>query len=79
MADRPNTRDVSKRDDGWAVTKPGTDRASSVLPTQAEAIERAKQILANDGGGELRIRGKNGQVREQNTVAPGRDPKRSKG
>ncbi|MFD3640710.1 DUF2188 domain-containing protein [Streptomyces griseus] len=80
MADRPNTRDVSKRDDGWAVTKPGAERASAaVLPTQAAAVARAKEILANDGGGELRVRGKNGQVREQNTVPPGSDPKKSKG
>ncbi|WP_393953636.1 DUF2188 domain-containing protein [Streptomyces murinus] len=79
MTGRPNTRDVSPRDDGWAVTKPGADRASAVLPTQAAAVERAKEILANDGGGELRVRGRNGQVREQNTVPPGNDPKRSKG
>ncbi|MFG2641192.1 DUF2188 domain-containing protein [Streptomyces sp. NPDC048370] len=79
MADRPNTRDVSPREEGWAVTKPGSERASAVLPTQAQAIARAKEILSNDGGGEVRIRGKNGQVREQNTVAPGSDPKRSKG
>jgi hypothetical protein len=61
------------------VTKPGAERASAVLPTQAEAVSRAKEILANGGGGELRIRGKNGQVREQNTVPQGNDPKRSKG
>ncbi|GAA2391663.1 DUF2188 domain-containing protein [Streptomyces luteogriseus] len=79
MTGRPNTRDVSKRGDGWAVTKPGAERASAVLPTQAEAVSRAKEILANDGGGELRVRGKNGQVREQNTVPPGSDPKKSKG
>ncbi|MEW1903303.1 DUF2188 domain-containing protein [Streptomyces sp. NPDC086147] len=79
MADQPNTRDVSPHEDGWAVTKPGSDRASAVLPTQAEAVARAKKIVANDGGGEVRIRGKNGQVREQNTVKPGNDPKRSKG
>ncbi|MER6093406.1 DUF2188 domain-containing protein [Streptomyces bluensis] len=70
---------MSKRDDGWAVTKPGAERASAVLPTQAEAVSRAKEILANGGGGELRIRGKNGQVREQNTVPQGNDPRRSKG
>jgi hypothetical protein len=78
MTGRPNTRDVSKRDDGWAVTKPGAERASAVLPTQAEAVSRAKEIVANGGGGELRIHGKNGQVREQNTVPQGNDPKRSK-
>ncbi|MFF4758727.1 DUF2188 domain-containing protein [Streptomyces sp. NPDC001292] len=79
MTGQPNTRDVSPRGDGWAVTKPGAQRASAVLPTQAEAATRAREILANDGGGELRVRGKNGQVREQNTVPPGNDPRRSKG
>ncbi|MHB9759967.1 DUF2188 domain-containing protein [Streptomyces sp. BYX5S] len=79
MTNQPNTRDVSRREDGWAVTKPGSERASAVLPTQAAAAARAKEILANDGGGELRVRGRNGQVREQNTVPPGNDPKRSKG
>ncbi|WP_371635990.1 DUF2188 domain-containing protein [Streptomyces zaomyceticus] len=79
MADRPNTRDVSPHENGWAVTKPGAERASAVLPTQAEAIARAKEIVGNEGGGEVRIRGKNGQVREQNTVPRGNDPKRSKG
>jgi len=28
----------------YAVVKPGADRASAVLPTQTEAIERAKEI-----------------------------------
>ncbi|MEV6806447.1 DUF2188 domain-containing protein [Streptomyces sp. NPDC051132] len=70
---------MSKREAGWVVTKPGAERASAVLPTQAAAVARAKEILANDGGGELRVRGKNGQVREQNTVPPGSDPKKSKG
>lgn len=79
MADRPNTRDVTPHENGWAVTKPGSERASAVLPTQAEAIARAREIVSNEGGGEVRIRGKNGQVREQNTVPRGNDPKRSKG
>jgi len=31
----------------FAVVKPGAQRASAILPTQAEAIERAKQISPN--------------------------------
>jgi hypothetical protein len=31
----------------YAVVKPDADRASAILPTQAEAIERAKQISPN--------------------------------
>lgn len=75
-----NKRIVQQRDDGdWEVRKPGSDRASSVTPTQAEGIDRARGILANDGGGELQVRGKNGQIRAQDTIAPGNDPRSSKG
>lgn len=70
---------MTQRDDGWAVTKPGSDRASAVLPTQAEAITRATEILTNDGGGELRVHGRNGQLRDQRTIAPGNDPHPPKG
>jgi hypothetical protein len=31
----------------YAVLKPGAERASAILPTQAEAIERAKEISPN--------------------------------
>jgi hypothetical protein len=79
MTGQANSRDVVQRDDGWAVTKPGSDRASAVLPTQTEAIARASEILANDGGGELRVHGTNGQVRDQRTIAPGNDPYPPKG
>ena len=29
---------------GFAVRKPGSERASAILPTQAEAIERAREM-----------------------------------
>jgi hypothetical protein len=36
---------VEQRPEGdYAVRKPNSDRASAVLPTQAEAIERARQL-----------------------------------
>jgi hypothetical protein len=36
---------VEKRDPGvWAVTKKGASRASALLPTQAKAEQRAKQL-----------------------------------
>jgi hypothetical protein len=31
----------------YAVVKPGAERASAILPTQAEAIERAREISPN--------------------------------
>jgi len=80
MPGRANSRDVVQRPDGnWAVTKPGADRASAVLPTQAGAIRRGSEILNGDGGGELRIHGKDGEIRDQRTIAPGNDPYPPKG
>lgn len=36
---------VERREQGdYAVRKPNSDRASDVLPTQANAIERAREI-----------------------------------
>jgi hypothetical protein len=75
-----NKRIVQHRDDGnWEVRAPGADRASAVVPTQAEGIDRAREILGNSGGGELQVRGLNGTIRQQDTIAPGNDPSSSKG
>lgn len=76
----PNSREVvpSSRG-GWDVEKPGATRASAHYDTQADAIDRARQILGNDGGGELRVHGRGGQIRKSDTVAPGNDPYPPKG
>lgn len=70
-----NRRIVQPRDDGqWEVKKPGADRASAVTDTQSAAINRGRDILGNDGGGELTIKGQNGRIRDSDTVPPGNDP-----
>lgn len=77
----PKEASVSSKDrfvvnhpDGWAVKKPGADRASAVFPTQREAEQKAKEIVHNNGGGEVRIQGLDGKWRDSDTVAPGNDP-----
>ena len=76
----PNKRIVQRRADGKTeVRKPGASRASAVVSTQAEGMQRGREILSNDGGGELQVRGLNGQIRQQDTIAPGNDPRSSKG
>ena len=76
----PNRRVVQRRSDGgWEVRKPGADRASAVTSTQAKGILRARTILGNDGGGELQVRSLKGTIRAQDTIAPGNDPRSSKG
>lgn len=76
----PNKRVVQRRDDGnWEVRKPGTDRASAVTSTQSEGINRAREILSNEGGGELQVRSLKGTIRAQDTIPRGNDPRSSKG
>jgi hypothetical protein len=57
-------RYVVKRPEGWAVVKEDHDRASAITHTQQEAIDRAKQITHNLGGGEIRIQNRHGKFRD---------------
>lgn len=59
---------------GWDVVKPDARRASSHHDTQQQAIDRAREIVHNLGGGELRIHGRDGRIRDSDTIAPGNDP-----
>lgn len=74
-----NIREVRRHGDGWGVFDPNASRASAVERTQAAAQQRAREILANQGGGELLTRGQNGQIRQQDTIKPGNDPRSRKG
>lgn len=67
-------RHVVSSGSGWAVKAPNASRASSKHSTQAEAISAARQVVRNSGGGELVIHGKDGRIRDSDTVSPGRDP-----
>ena len=57
----------------WTVVKEGAERASATAPTQAEAEKIAKQFSRNSGGGEVRIHGVDGRIRDSDTVAPGHE------
>lgn len=74
MTNKPNRRIVGPRGGKWVVQKPGSSRVSSQHDTQAAAINKARQILTNSGGGELTIQGANGRFRDSDTVKPGNDP-----
>jgi hypothetical protein len=70
-----NSRDVVPNPDGgWDVVKPDGRRASSHHNTQADAIDRGREIVHNAGGGELRIHGRDGKIRDSDTIPPGNDP-----
>ena len=68
-------RTVSKRPDGsWANKKDGAERAASLHDTQREAERAAREMLANSGGGELKVKGEDGKIRSKDTIPPGNDP-----
>jgi len=59
---------------GWNVKKEGSSRISGNFHTQHEAEKEAKQYSSNNGGGEVRIHGLDGKIRDSDTVSPGNDP-----
>jgi hypothetical protein len=67
-------RFVVNHPDGWAVKKGGAERASGIFDTQRAAEQKAKEIVSNNGGGEVRIQNRHGQWRDSDTVTPGNDP-----
>lgn len=58
---------------GWNVVKEDHQRASAHLPRKTEAIDRAREIVGNLGGGEIRIADRHGELIDSDTV---RGPKR---
>ena len=68
--------DVEPRENGWAVQRDGTQRADSVHHTQKAAAARAAE-LATAAGGQVRVKGRDGQIRDERTY--GADPHPSKG
>ena len=71
---------VHNPDGGWDVRAGNAERASAHFGTQAEAYARAREIVANAGGGEVRILGADGRFRNSNMIGkpdpnPPRDTK----
>jgi len=62
----------NKKRGGWDVVKEGHKQVSAHTETKAEAINRARQIVRNQGGGELRIKNEQGRLIESDTIKPGR-------
>ncbi|PCD75584.1 DUF2188 domain-containing protein [Pseudothioclava arenosa] len=60
----------------WAVRRSGASRATVVVRTQEEAIQRARDIAKNQGT-ELFVHGRDGRIRDRSSF--GKDPVLSKG
>lgn len=74
MSDNNDRHVVPNSDGGWDVVKPNASRASSHHDTQADAQDRAREIVHNAGGGEVVTHGRDGRIRDSDTIAPGNDP-----
>lgn len=74
-----NDYNVFKTDNGWAIKGQDNSRVSEYSSTQAQAYERAREIISNRGGGELSLHSTRGPIRDKNTIPKGNDPRSSKG
>jgi hypothetical protein len=66
-------RHVVRHGSGWAARTPGAPRVGSTHRTQAAAERAAKSSARKAGGGEVVIHGRNGRIRDSDTVGR-RDP-----
>ena len=72
---KPNDRTVYRRPDGqWVNKRNDAEKASSLHNTQKEAEVAAREMLKNQGGGELTTMGLNHKIRSKDTIPPGNDP-----
>ena len=67
-------RIIFRRDDGkWVNKRNDAYKASSIHDSQGDATDAAREMLKNQGGGELTIKGLDGQIRSKDTIPPGGD------
>lgn len=60
----------------WAVKGAGNEKNTKIMPTQNQAIEKARAIARNQQS-ELVIHNRDGKIRDKDSF--GNDPKKSKG
>ena len=66
-------------DGGWDAKREGAARASSHHHLQSQAYDAARGYTLNSGGGEVRIHGTDGEIRNSNTIGkPDPDPPRDR-
>lgn len=65
------TQHVVPSDEGWAVKKGGSDKASKRFDTQQDAIDWGREVAKNQKA-EFYIHGRDGKIREKDSY--GNDP-----
>ncbi|OEU88221.1 hypothetical protein DB35_17735 [Streptomyces abyssalis] len=72
-------RHVAPDGDQWKIFNPDGVQATTHTDTQEAAIERAREIIQNDGGGELVVHGTDGKIRDKRTLTAGDAPNSPRG
>jgi hypothetical protein len=62
----------NKQRGGWDVVKERAGHSNVHTSTKKEAVDRARQIVRNQGGGEIRIANKEGRLIDSDTVSGSR-------
>ncbi len=68
---------VVKDGDNWKNLRAGSERASSVHGTKADALDRAKELAKSHPLGQVVVHGKDGKIQTEYTY--GKDPFPPKG
>ncbi|MBU2235573.1 DUF2188 domain-containing protein [Patescibacteria group bacterium] len=63
-----------KKTGDWKATRENAQKSAGIFQSQRDAEKAAKIMSANSGGGEVRIHGLDGEIRDSDTVPPGNDP-----
>lgn len=71
--------DVFQKGDKWVGKREDASRASISADTQADAYKQTRDLTQRQGGGEVKLHGRDGSIRDKNTIAPKKDPRSSKG
>ena len=58
---------IRSMDRGWRVKRSGAKRATSVHPTQSEAVAKARELAKKDAGSAVIVHGVDGTVRSFST------------
>jgi hypothetical protein len=70
---KKNIHVTHRKDGSWAVKGANDERASSLHPTQGEAINAARP-LAQKNQSELVIHGRDNKIRDSDSFGPDPDP-----
>lgn len=70
-----NDRTIFRNSEGtWSNKRNDAERAATRHETQRDAIDAARTMIRNGGGGEVTVKGENGRIRSKDTISPGNDP-----